>query len=225
MNLFAGACPYTGFPLLDRLPWNSDGGLTALRMSQRLLMHAALPEMLATWMAAQSEENLEQIADQSLERTTHFKWFLGGRRSKYTVWMHEYKPPEIFARTADFAASVHNHRYGFCSRVLSGALNVSEFDVSGPDESVRLSGTRTIRQGQTMILSHDDVHRVDRVDSHTCTFLVQGPIARSFSTCYESAGGRGRRVYDLQSKLPQTIEFLGAECRNNISVSCSHATS
>lgn len=218
MNLFAGACPHTGFPALDRLPWSGGGSRAALLDAQRLLASATLPESLATWLTAQPEEKLERIADRSLERTTHFKWFLGAGPGGYTVWLHEYKPPEVFARAVDFAASVHNHRYGFCSRVLSGALHVSEFATDGPDEPIRLSGTRTVRQGKTMILSHEDVHRVDRVEPHTRTLLIQGPIARSFSTCYDTTSGRGRRVYDLQSRLPRTIELLAAECRGGVSV-------
>jgi hypothetical protein len=180
---------------------------------------SALPGTLAAWLAAQPEEKLDHIADRSLERTTHFKWFLGSRPDGYTVWLHEYKAPETFARAVDFAASVHNHRYGFCSRVLSGALHVSEFTADGPDEPIRLSATRTIRQGEIMFLGHEDVHRVDRVEPRTCTLLVQGPIARSFSTCYDMTSGRGRRVYDLQSRLPRTIELLAAECRGGVSVS------
>lgn len=208
MNLFTEACPSAGFPALDQLSWSDDGSMVTLETVRRLLLASVLPEAFASWLVARSREQLEQIADRSLERTTHYKWFLGARPGKYTVWLHEYKSPELFARAMDFAASVHNHRYGFCSCVLSGALHVSEFIIGGPGEPIELSGTRTLRQGETMILSQEDVHRVDRVEPYTFTLLVQGPPARNFSTCYDVPSGRGRRVYDLQSRLPETIEAL-----------------
>jgi hypothetical protein len=59
-----------------------------------------------------------------------------------------------------------------------------------------------------MALSHEDVHRIDRVAPHTCTILVQGPPARSFSTCYDAADGSARRIYDMQSRLPRTLAVL-----------------
>ncbi|MBA9004996.1 hypothetical protein [Thermomonospora cellulosilytica] len=200
------------------MPWRGDGDQSALRDARHLLAAPALPEALGAWLAEQPQENLEQIADRSLERTTHYKWFLGSGSGGYTVWLHEYKPPEVFARAVDFAASVHNHRYGFCSRVLSGALHVSEFMTGEPHEPIRPMTSRTIGQGQTMLLSHEDVHRVDRVEPRTCTLLIQAPPTRSFSTCYDMTSGLGRRVYDLQSRLPHTIELLSAVCRDGLSV-------
>ncbi|MEU6034695.1 hypothetical protein ABZ801_04750 [Actinomadura sp. NPDC047616] len=217
MNLFAGACPESGFPVLDRLSWGGEEGHEALRAARDLLASATVPQELASWLAAQPERELERIADRSLERTTHFKWFLGAKPGQYTVWLHEYKAPDVFAQAMDFAASVHNHRYGFCSRVLSGALHVSDFAIGG-DERIRVSRTRTVWEGETMLLTHEDVHRVDRVEPRTCTLIVQGPVARSFSTCYDVATGRRRRIYDLQSRLPRTIELLTAEPGRPISV-------
>lgn len=212
MNLFAGACPDTGFPLLDNLPWSRHADMDALRAAREVLVGTMLPGALAVWLETQPQTNLQLIADRSIERSTHFKWFLGGRPGVYTVWLHEYKSPASFSQAVDFAASVHNHRYGFCSRVLSGALHVSDFVVDVVDAPPRPRDTRTVRRGDTMILSHEDVHRVDRVDPGTCTLLVQGPAARGFSTRYEVATGRAHHLYDLQHKLPRTIDFLGAAC-------------
>lgn len=216
MNLFAGASLDEGFPVLDQLSW-SGGAQGSLRAARLFLESSPLPEMLASWLAARSAPELACIADRSIERTTHFKWFLGGKPGKYTLWLHEYKAPEIFARAVDFAASVHNHRYGFCSRILSGALHVSEFVISEPNEPIKLSATRAVAAGETMLLSHEDVHRVDHVNLHTCTLIIQGPPARNFSTCYNIASGRGRRVYDLQSRLPGVVGRLTAAYGQGVS--------
>jgi hypothetical protein len=177
------------------------------------LASAGLPTALVAWLANRPPDQLALMADRSFERTTHFKWFFGADQDNYIVWLHEYKAPTVFARAVDFAASVHNHRYGFCSRVLSGALHVSDFDlIAEREDRVRLAGTRTIRVGETMTLSHEDVHRVDRVEPRTHTLLVQGPAARSFSTCYDLATGHGQRMYDLKGRLPHTIARLKDEC-------------
>lgn len=218
MKLFTGASPDTGFPILDQLMWNGNGSQAALQDAEHLLAVPKLPEELASWLIEQPERSLERIADRSLERTTHFKWFLGARQGKYTVWLHEYKSPDTFAHAADFAASVHNHRYGFCSRVLSGALHITEFAKDRPGEPIKPMRTHTLSIDETMLLSPEDVHRVDQVDPHTCTLIIQGPVTRCFSTCYNIASGSQRRVYDLPSRLPRVIKFLAAESRPGISV-------
>jgi hypothetical protein len=218
MNLFTGACPDDGFPALDVLPWR-DEPQTALRAARLVLEAAELPEELVSWLAGRPTGQLERILERSLERTTHVKWFLGARSGEYVVWLHEYKPPEVFARAVGFAASVHNHRYGFCSRVLAGALHVSAFAApTAPDERLRLIQRSEVKQGQVMSLSHEDIHQIDQVEPYTYTILVQGPVARNFSTCYDTASGNGRRVYDLQSRLPHTLTLLTDQCRGGLTV-------
>jgi hypothetical protein len=208
MGLFTDASSDNGFPALDDLSWR-DRTEEALAEARELLAAKELPEDLAAWLSARPPEELEQIVERSIERATHFKWFLGAVPSAYAVWLHEYKPPEDFARATSFAASVHNHRYGFCSRVLRGGLDVSAFGTPRrPGEPIRLVGRRRVEAGGTMTLSHEDVHRIDQVAPQTCTILIQGPVARNFSTCYDPRSGYGRRVYDLESRLPQTLALL-----------------
>jgi hypothetical protein len=208
MSLFVNATSNRGFPALNDLPWRTRTEV-ALSEACKLLCAEGLPNELVSWLSKRSRAELAHITDRSLERATHFKWFLGARPAEYVVWLHEYKPPEIFARETSFAASVHNHRYGFCSRVLRGALHVSAFAVSQQSgEIVRLVGRYHIDVGGTMTLSHEDVHRIDEVAPDTCTILIQGPAARHFSTCYDPVGGPGRRVYDMQSRLPQMLAVL-----------------
>ncbi|MEU8275815.1 hypothetical protein ACFYOK_10115 [Microbispora bryophytorum] len=211
MSLFTKATSHTGFPVLDDLPWRS-APQKALQAASGLLVSDEVPRELIAWLAARTSDELGQITDRSLERPTHFKWFLGGRPADYVIWLHEYKQPEVFAQATSFAASVHNHRYGFCSRVLSGGLHVSTFSPpAGPGGPVLLVERRHVARGQTMILSHEDVHRIDRVEPRTCTILVQGPTARNFSTCYDITTGSSRRLYDMQSRLPWTMATLAAE--------------
>jgi len=208
MSLFTDASSDNGFPALDDLPWRERPG-EALAEARELLTVKELPEDLAAWLTARPPGELGQILDRSLERATHFKWFLGAGPSAYVVWLHEYKPPEVFDQATSFAASVHNHRYGFCSRVLRGELDVSAFGTPRrPGDPVRLMERRRVEAGETMTLTHEDVHRIDKVAPQTCTILIQGPVARNFSTCYDPRSGHGRRVYDMQSRLPQTLALL-----------------
>jgi hypothetical protein len=208
MSLFSKASSGSGFPALDDLPWR-DRPHEALTGARGLLTAKDLTDDLAAWLTTRPSGELAQILDRSLERTTHFKWFLGAGPSAYVVWLHEYKPPELFDQATGFAASVHNHRYGFCSCVLRGGLDVSAFRTPRyPGDPVRLMGRRRIGPGETMTLSHEDVHRIDQVEPQTCTILIQGPPARNFSTCYDPRSGHGRRLYDMESRLPQTLALL-----------------
>ncbi|GAA0992831.1 hypothetical protein GCM10009555_082520 [Acrocarpospora macrocephala] len=77
-----------------------------------------------------------------------------------------------------------------------------------PGQPLRERERRVIRQGRTMLLGHEEIHRVDQVDPHTYTVLVQGPAARGFSTCYDLVSGTSRQVYDLRSRLPGTLAHL-----------------
>jgi hypothetical protein len=211
MSLFPIASPDGALPALDELPWQDQPEI-ALCAAQRLIGARDLSSGLVMWLADRPPEQLSRILDRSLERTTHFKWFLGDGPAGYTVWLHEYRAPEVFAKAADFAASVHNHRYGFCSRVLSGALHTSSFAL----DPLRLMGHHRIGTGDTMLLSHEDVHRVDRVEPQTYTIVIQGPPARGYSVCFDLATGVGREVYDLRSRLPGTVALLAAVCREEI---------
>jgi hypothetical protein len=145
------------------------------------------------------------MINRSVEKSTHYKWFLGGRSTYYTVWVHQYRPASVFASSDRFAASVHNHRYPFVSRVLSGSLYVSTFEVSSSDEAicrVTLEGEQALTVGDVMFLSSHDVHRIDRVLDDTITIVIQGPPARHFSTRFDPKSGCSERIYDLDALLP-----------------------
>jgi hypothetical protein len=64
----------------------------------------------------------------------------------------------------------------------------------------------------------DQQDRIDQVAPHACTILIQGPTARNFSTCYDAPGGFGRRVYDMQSRLPQTPAILAGGRQTDVAV-------
>jgi hypothetical protein len=217
MSLFKNASSTNGFPALDDLPWKVDPEY-ALSKTRELLSCDQVPKELVAWLVERPTDDLELIFERSLERTTHYKWFLGGRVTEYIVWIHEYKPPALFDQAVGFAASVHNHRYGFCSRVLCGALYVSTFaPPRDASQTVRLTARRQVDVGETMALTPEDVHRIDQVAPHTYTILVQGPKARDFSTCYDS-GGFSRRIYDMQSRLPQVLAMLAGDHRRDMFV-------
>lgn len=201
--------------MLEDLPWRTQRS-EALRHARELISAPSLPQDLNAWMSVIGSVQIGKVIDHSIERSTHFKWFLGASLAGYIVWLHEYRAPERFAQAVSFAASVHDHRYGFCSRVLSGALHVSAFALLPDSESlVESVGCECVQQGETMLLSSTDIHRIDCVEPHTYTIVIQGPADRGYSTCYDLTTGRAQRMYDLRTRFPKTLgalsQFVQAE--------------
>ncbi len=86
-----------------------------LRKELRSYIDQLTPQQ-ATWVIAHSRET-----------TTHFAWCLRDEPDEpFTFWLHEYKPLRDW-RTG-YADSVHNHRYHFCTTILSGAYLHERFD-------------------------------------------------------------------------------------------------
>lgn len=87
---------------------------------------------------------------------------------------------------------MHNHRYGFASRVISGGLSIAEFDIPAPgrSEPPRLARAFDVAEGGTMSVSPDDIHQITAVRANTRTLLVQGPAKYEHSTVYRIDGTR-----------------------------------
>lgn len=192
---FTSASPAAGLPSLSGLPWLEDP-LRALRDARRCLTEdLRLVESLGSYLRSLSSDELVTVMARSTERTTHYKWFLSGD-GRYRVWLHQYRSSREYANAPDFAASIHNHRYPFTSKVLSGGLHVRTFHVQD-DESVLEAGTQQLGAGQTMLLSHEDVHQVAAVDDGTLTIVVQGPPQRRYSTVWMPSGAASKQIFDL----------------------------
>jgi hypothetical protein len=205
MPLFERAKAAGRFASLDCLPWRSDPLRACACVAELLAEDDDVARQLTIWISDLRPRQRREILNRSVEKATHYKWFLGGRGTDYTVWVHQYRPASIFSSSDRFAASVHNHRYPFVSRVLSGSLCVSTFEVSSSDEAgcnVSFEKEQALGVGDVMFLDSNDVHRIDRVLDDTTTIVVQGPPGRHYSTRFDLVRGCSERIYDLDALLP-----------------------
>jgi hypothetical protein len=195
--------------VLRALPWQTDLP-TAQARARQLLKAEVDPTVTVTrWIGNLATDELDTLLDRSTERSSHVKWCLGGRRGSYLVWLHQYKAPERFAAATRFAAAIHDHRYGFSSRVLSGALRVSLFaaEIDGDRAHLTRLSEQLLTPGMVTSLLTTEIHRIDSVADNTCTLLVQGPAVRHHSTVY-GMDGQMERVPDLEETLPGLIAGL-----------------
>lgn len=205
--LLADASPLGGFPSLDGLPWTRDPERARALALQLLQSADGLGCEVEQWLAGLSEDEWYEIDHRSAEKTTHNKWFLGCRIRQYFVWLHQYRPAHTFAQSNRFAASVHNHRYAFCSLVLSGFLEITEFQVT--DAGVTPNVQRTLRAGDTMSLGVEEIHKVEMVADNTLTLIIQNHESRNHSTCYYPDGSR-RLIPDHTAQRPALLSSLAS---------------
>ncbi|WP_139128635.1 hypothetical protein [Micromonospora humi] len=193
--------------MLDPLPWQQNP-YAAREQAVALLQAETGPfGAFSAWFAQLSSDEFYEVDHRSVEKTTHNKWYLGHRRRSYYVWLHQYQSPAIFAQAGRFAASVHNHRYAFCSLVLSGALTVTRFTIKDDDVAVPAE-TSVLGVGSTMSLSSDDVHRVDAVEKNTLTLLIQAHESRHYSTRYRLADGSRDMIPDHTAQRAGLLALL-----------------
>lgn len=73
-----------------------------------------------------SSFQFRRLAERSISLPTHRKWLLGERTmERIRIWIHSYTPQANSVHT--YAASLHNHRYPFVSRVLRGSFSRTDF--------------------------------------------------------------------------------------------------
>ncbi|MFJ2769234.1 hypothetical protein [Streptomyces sp. NPDC087300] len=164
--------------------------LEALRHSLNRLPRAAFESMLVN----------------SRETPTHFKWALyRGPRSGLTLWLHEYKPPDLV--DAAYVEAPHNHRYGFTSLILTGGYLHTRFLVepAGQDRA-RVTDVRpqVLAPGDTYTLTPDDWHNVTRAREGTVTLIAQNRPTRAYSTSLDTAPDAplGARTGTLRCHYP-----------------------
>jgi len=188
-----------GFPAFEALPWRLDP-VGACRAARELLAsERSAASAVFTYVDSREPAEAGELLVRSAEKSTHYKWYLGGGPT-YTTWLHEYKQPEVFARNTSYAASIHNHRYAFASLVLTGGMTVRMYD-RGEDDSVTLRAMLALDPGESSVLSADDVHEVCSVRPNTYTLVVQGPAQRSYSCVWDARGTALRRIYDMEHLL------------------------
>lgn len=206
MLFYEGADPQSGFPVLDLLGW-ATGPADALTKAAKLL---ADPEVSRPGLTSWYDKHRRWFAaldDRSVYRVSHNKWFLGESAPHYQVWLHEYHAVASLPNgRGSFAASVHNHRYDFCSRVLSGRLVVEYYDLV--DDWPVNPTTEVVEAGQVYTLAADRVHRVVDVADGTMTCVVQAWATRSRSTVYDLAHHRRHSVGSSRSERGSLLRNL-----------------
>jgi hypothetical protein len=203
-KLFANASPSNGFRELDRIA--SPTSIESSRNISDLLSDSSLgPECVASWLDRLDPPDVELVLTRSIERSSHFKWFLGACSNGISVWLHEYKLLKSRGSVGSFAASIHNHRYSFGSRILKGEMHVTYFDFDTNQATLQAKENRIFNGGSTYWMSSDQIHRIDETGDGTCTVVVQTPPERPFSRVFDPAGRGFEDIYDLQSRLPRLI--------------------
>jgi hypothetical protein len=209
VNLLDAASPIGGFPVLDGIRQHRSIRDTMHDIRELIDPVRLDTSSLTAWLNGLDRKELEIICARSVERASHFKWFLGDSVNGYVVWLHEYKTDKLPDAVGSFAASVHNHRYSFVSQVMTGSLLVSEFSLDRHDQLPTLSGTKTIQAPSTYFLSSDEIHRIDSTGPSTCTLVIQGPPERTYSRVFDLPSGTFRDMYDLPARFPKLISLLG----------------
>src|SRR5229473_8666398 len=106
MPLLERAIAAGRFPSLDCLPWRSDPLAACAYVAELLAKDNTVAQQLIVWVSDVRPWQKREMLNRSVEKGTHYKWFLGGHRSDYTVWVHQYRPASIFVSSDRFAASI-----------------------------------------------------------------------------------------------------------------------
>ncbi|MGW5051684.1 hypothetical protein [Actinokineospora sp. NPDC004072] len=147
------------------------------------------------------------LVARSRETTTHFAWCLRDEADEpFSFWLHEYKAQRDWR--AGYADSVHNHRYHFCTVILSGGYRHERFTtrldpVTGLVDAVTLTRGADYAVGTTGYLLASEFHRIPTAVDGTMTFLVKSRPVAEWSLSYDPVTGLGHRHVPVESRLPE----------------------
>lgn len=162
-------------------------------------------------LLSQLKQEMDDLVDteRSVEKTTHYKWFLDeDPERRFQIWLHEYKPSSH--RREGHATVAHNHRFWLTSLILRGGFTDTRFARAGRAEdgssSISPIESRKMRSGDTMVLSPDEIHSLSELGDDTLSLIVQSRPVRSYSEVFE--GGEVRRYRDLGAQLTELRSSL-----------------
>jgi hypothetical protein len=188
----------TDLPLIEK--WEEADQLFrswVARPDLRITLRDYLRDLPPAEMAA--------VRDKSRETTTHFAWCLRDQPSEpFTFWLHEYKPQRDWR--AGYADSVHNHRYHFCTTIVTGGY-LHERYLATINSSVQLISTVQLVDstwcgaGDTGMLLASDFHRIPRARDNTMTFLMKSRSITSFSLSYDPTTRASHQHIPVESRL------------------------
>lgn len=152
------------------------------------------------------------LGARSSETTTHFAWRLVDEPTDtFSFWLHEYKPQRDWLR--GYANTVHNHRYHFCTFVLSGGYRHEWFDVR-LDSAGELVHGATLAEwdqcgpGDSRMVLADRFHRIPLAKDHTATLLVKSRPVRSWSLSLDPSTQVSRRHVPVEERVCELANRL-----------------
>lgn len=201
----AGSAPLTVPSLIDRWRHLSEQ-LTAADLRHAVaddLSHSAVTKAtILEYLASLQGTDYDNVLCRSVDTTTHLKLSLATTSHRgFRIWLHVYKPWS--AGESRYAASVHNHRYAFVSKILSGGYIEQSWAVH--HGRLRGSSPHEYRAGDVVEVDADDVHSLEQVMPATMTFIAQLPAQRSYSVVYPRSGESPIRLHDLESKVERLL--------------------
>jgi hypothetical protein len=197
---------------IDRLATASwPGGGAVDRQAERFLslIRVKSAEFRAE-LSGLAHAEFDRLAAASRETPTHYKWHLHTVPGKaFVIWLHEYKPAPL--RGGGYATSIHNHRYGLSSLVLSGGYRhlgyAVERDARGGVIAER-TWTRDVRPGSCYSIDAEDFHQITDLVDGTVTLVVQHPAVRTYSTSVDLSGHRLVHHYPVESRYDELRRLL-----------------
>lgn len=171
-----------------------------------------LRERLRGHLRALTPQEEARVVARSRETTTHFAWCLRDEPTEpFTFWLHEYKPQRDWRH--GYADSVHNHRYNFCTTILSGSYLHERFTARlGPgDRSIvetnLLRSTNCAAGASGTMLAHE-FHRIPKAADDTVTFLVKSRPVQPWSLSYDPDTRTSHRHVPIESRLEELTKRL-----------------
>jgi hypothetical protein len=168
--------------------------------------------VLGKVLAEDAEQNLPDGGPKVWETPTHYKWCLVDLpQDSFTLWIHEYKAEDPQVRL--YARSIHNHRYDFCTTILSGSYLHERFGVdvtsAGDVRAVTALAAETVKTGDSLVLQADEYHRVTGFDDATLTLVVKSRPRTAWSYSVDEDAKRLRRHVSAADR----VDFLVAKLR------------
>jgi hypothetical protein len=185
------------------------------RIGQRFRDWAGQPGLRDTLRghlrALSPQEELRVIA-KSRETTTHFAWCLRDQPAEpFTFWLHEYKPQRDWRH--GYADSIHNHRYHFCTTILSGAYLHERFEAQLSADGRAITSTALLHRAECpsgtsgTMLAHE-FHRIPRASDDTMTFLVKSRAVTPWSLSFDPDTATSHRHVPVEARLEELTNHL-----------------
>ena len=164
-----------------------------------------LREGLRGHLRSLSPQDEMRVVARSRETTTHFAWCLRDEPAEpFTFWLHEYKPQSDWR--PGYADSIHNHRYHFCTTILSGSYLHERFTADVADDGTKIVSTTLLRSDEAhegasgTMLAHQ-FHRIPKAADDTMTFLVKSRAVSPWSLSYDPDTRTSHRHVPVEARL------------------------